>query len=202
MLNFSPWRDRSASTRLVLVRPAETDFRRKGRFEGNIDLPLTAGGRHQVERVEEDLRSMEGGVAAVYSGGDQAARETAEVLARLDSRRVRVLPQLSGVSFGLWEGQLAADVRNRHCRIYEQWRRDACSITPPCGEDMEHAAKRAGSAVRFIRKKHRKGSVIIVAADCLRGLIWCALNDQPPGRVFSVCRSLGAVEVAEYQGLS
>ena len=68
MLNFSPWRDRSASTRLVLVRPAETDFRRKGRLEGNIDLPLTAGGRLQVERVEDDLRAMEGGVAAVYSG--------------------------------------------------------------------------------------------------------------------------------------
>jgi len=56
---------------------------------------------------------------------------------------------------------------------------------------MDDAAKRASSALRLIRKKHRKGTVIVVASECLRGLIWCALNDQPAGKVF-----------AEYQGLS
>ncbi len=196
------WHDRSENTRLILVSPAETDFRRKGRLQGNVDIPLTQGGRMEVERWLDEVRPVADHVAAVYAGGDQAARETAAILARLDCQRVRVLPQLSGVSFGLWEGQLATDIHNRHLKMYEQWRRNACSITPPCGEDMEDAAKRASSAVRFIRKKHRKGSVIVVASECLRGLIWCVLNDEPAGRVFDVCRSLSPVEVAEYQGLS
>ena len=201
-MTFSSWRARGESTRLILVRPAETDFRRKGRLQGMVDIPLTPDGRNEVSRLVGEVRPMLSDLRAVYCGGDQASRETAVILSGLDSGRVRVLPQLAGVSFGLWEGQLAADVRNRHSRMYEQWRRDACSITPPCGEEMEVAAKRASSAVRLIRKKHRKGSVIVVASDCLRGLIWCALTDQPAGRVFQICRSLSPVEVAEYQGLS
>lgn len=196
------WRARRESTRLILVRPAETDFRRKGRLEGQVDLPLTPEGRREVVRLLGEVRPVADRLRAVYCGGDQASRETATALSGLDSGRIRVLPQLDGVSFGLWEGQLAVDVRNRHSRMYEQWRRDACSITPPCGEEMEIAAERASSALRLIRNKHRKGTVIVVASECLRGLIWCRLNDEPAGKVFQICRSLSPVEVAEYPELS
>jgi broad specificity phosphatase PhoE len=202
MLRFTTWRARPADTRLFLVRPAETEFGRKGRLQGHVDLPLTANGRDEVRELREYLAPLVEGLRAVYCGDEQATRETATALAALDSDRVRVLPQLAGVSFGLWEGQLAVDVRNRHSRMYDQWRRNACSITPPCGEDMESAAKRASSAVRFIRKKHRKGSVIVVASESLRGLIWCLLHDQPAGKVFEICSSLSAVEVVESRGLA
>ena len=206
MIAFPSRRARRAgrqSTRLVLVKPAETDFTRKGRLQGNVDLPLTSDGREQARRRMEEIRPLARGLRAIYCGSDQAARETAMMVSPLVSARlrIRVLPQLTGVSFGLWEGQLAIDVRYRHSRMYEQWRRNACSITPPCGEKMDLAAERASSAVRLIRKKHRKGTVIVVASDCLRGLIWCALNDQPAEKVFQICRGLSPVEVAEYQGL-
>jgi broad specificity phosphatase PhoE len=202
MIAFPKRRARRESTRLFLVRAAETDFGRKGRLQGNVDLPLTAEGRGEVLRQVEQLRPLVGGGATVYCGSDLAARETAILLSPLCSGRLRVLPQLAGVSFGLWEGQLAVDVENRHSRMYEQWLRNACCITPPGGEEMDRAAKRASSAVRLIRKKHRKGSVIVVASDCLRGLIWCALHDQPAENVFQICRGLSPVEVADYQGLS
>jgi broad specificity phosphatase PhoE len=187
---------------LVLVRPAETEFSRRGRLQGQVDLPLTPEGRREVQSMVGDLEREAPDIAAYYSGSDLAARQTAEMLAKPASLRVRVLPALSGVSIGLWEGQLVADVRHRHTRMYEQWRRDPCSITPPEGERMGAAEERAASAVRLIRKKHRKGSVVVVASDWVRGLIWCLLNDLPAASLFEVCRGLSAVEVVESERVS
>ena len=179
----------------VLVRAAETVFSRGGRLEGDVDVPLTPQGRARSRKVLDEVLRPLGVVDAVYSAGNQGSRETAEILAAANSNRVRVMDELDGVSFGLWEGQLVADVRQRHSRIWEQWMRDPLSITPPEGEEIGKAFARTGSALRSIRRKHREGIVAIVAPETIISLFYCHLSGRPADDVFRVGREIGKVEI-------
>jgi probable phosphoglycerate mutase len=181
--------------RLVLVPAAETDFDKKGRLEGDVDVPLTERGRAMSRRILEETLKPLGGVDAVYTAANRSSRETAEILVEANHGRVRVLPELRAVSLGLWEGQLVSDVRCRHERMYVQWRRDAASITPPGGEELESAYLRATNAVKRIRKKHKEGTVAVVASPLMISLVCCRLEGEPVGRALDVADGLDRVRV-------
>jgi probable phosphoglycerate mutase len=184
-----------SGVRVVLVRAGETEFTRAGRFQGDVDIPLTERGREQTRSVTEDVLDATGCVDAVYCAANQSARETAEIVASANSNRIRILPDLRGVSFGLWEGQLVTEVRHRHTRIFDTWRREPTSIAPPQGEEIEDAYSRAGSAVRSILKKHKDGAVAVVAPDAMIALLYCRLAELPANEVFQVEERLGRMEV-------
>jgi probable phosphoglycerate mutase len=173
---------------LLLVRAAETEFSRQGRLEGDVDIPLTDRGRRRCADLVPE------GVEHVYTAGNRSARETAEIVAGNGSKKVKVLDSLHGISLGLWEGQLASELRFRHGKVFESWVRDPLSVTPPAGESMEDAYARTGSALKAITRKHRKGTVAVVAQGAVISLLYCRLKALPPGRVFDVDRSLGDVE--------
>ena len=192
----SPAEGREGSgLQILLVRAAETPFSRQGRFEGDIDVPLTERGRRLCRRMLTEVLHPMGGVDGVYSAGNQGSRETAEILAAANSNRIRILPGLRGVSFGLWEGQLVTDVRHRHRRIFNQWQREPSSISPPEGEEMDCAIRRTHSAVRSISRKHRLGTVCVVAPGMVISLIYCHLMRIDPERVFEAAGDLSDVEV-------
>jgi len=186
--------------RLVFFRAAETGFTRAGRMEGNVDLPLTDRGRSSVGRLVTETLEPLGGPDAIYSAANQSSRETAEVVAGGNGMRVKVLSGLRGLALGLWEGQLLADVRQRHARIYENWSRDPLCITPPGGEEMEDALRRTKAAANTILKKHRRGTVAVVAPEAVIGLLCCHLGHCTPDRVFTLTRNLGPAEVVALTG--
>jgi broad specificity phosphatase PhoE len=177
---------------LVLVQAAETDFSRSGRLEGDVDVPLTPRGRMRSRRIMEEVLLPMGGVVAVYTARNQGSRETAEILAAANSNRIRVMDELKGVSFGLWEGQLVADVRQRHARIW-----DPMGMTPPEGEEMGRAFARTAVAVKAIRRRHRGGNVAVVAPEAVISLVYCHLKGRPAAEVFRIGREIGHFEIVK-----
>ena len=182
--------------RLVLIRAAETDFRRAGRMEGDVDLPLTERGRATARRLVADMDVP----VAVYCAANQSSRETAQIVAGGVGMKVKVLSGLRGLSLGLWEGQILADVRQRFARVYDCWQRDPFSITPPGGEEMEDAVRRTRSATNTILRKHRKGTVAVVAPETVIGLVRCHLGECPPDELFRPERRMGHAETVSMNG--
>ena len=186
--------------RLVLIRAAETGFRRSGRMEGDVDLPLTTRGRAGARRIAVTLAEEHQVPVALYCAANQSSRETAEIVAEGAGLRVKVLPGLRGLSLGLWEGQILADVRQRFARVYDCWKRDPFCITPPGGEDMEDAHRRTRAAVNTILRKHRKGTVAIVAPEFVIGLVRSHLGECPPDELFRHTGRTGHVETVSMSG--
>ncbi|MEN8152159.1 MAG: histidine phosphatase family protein [Planctomycetota bacterium] len=182
--------------RLVLIRAAETVFRRDRRLEGDVDLPLTDRGRADARRVA----AGSGAVEAVYSAGNRSSRETAEIVAKGVGLPLKVLSGLRGLSYGLWEGQMLVDVRQRFSRAYESWQRDPFCITPPGGEEMEDALRRTKAATNTILRKHRKGTVAVVAPEAVIGLVHCHLGECPPDELFRLTSRMGHVETVTMNG--
>jgi broad specificity phosphatase PhoE len=186
------------SIRLVLFAAAETEFARDGRLVGDLDLPLTERGREVSKERAAEFLEPDGDLQAVYSSPNQGARETAAILA--NGSRVKVIPELRGVALGLWEGQRREDVKHRHTRIYHSWCKDPVCISPPGGEEMTDAFLRTNTAVRTILKRHKRGSVAVVASETVIALLLCHLQGMTANRVFEVGRGLGPVEVVSING--
>lgn len=128
-------------TRLILVRHGETDWNRQLRFQGQVDVPLNATGREQALRVARRL--SEGEVHRVVSSDLSRARQTAEPLAELLSRRGApeplALAALREQSFGLVDGMSVDEIKRQHPAAWNQW----------VGFDADHAFEGGESTRRF-----------------------------------------------------
>jgi broad specificity phosphatase PhoE len=136
---------------VLLVRHGETSWNREGRYQGRTDIPLSADGVMQVQRLGERLRNI--ALARVIASPLGRARATAEAIvgsrelvrdarawssaieddelrdvSTLDHAGVRdasgieIDPGLLEISHGQWEGQLASEVELSHAEMFGVWR--------------------------------------------------------------------------------
>ena len=157
-------------SQIILIRPGCTEFDEQHRIQGNLDLPLSTGGRQQVERLLADLENVE--IDYLFSSPCEPARSTAEALGMARGISVREVEGLHNVNHGLWQGLKVEDVRRKHPKVFKQWQESPEAICPPGGELLTEAVARVRKALEKPLKK--KGNLAIVAADPLASII-CAL---------------------------
>ena len=136
-------------TELLLVRHAETEWNREGRWQGHADPPLNDAGRAQAHALAETLAGEE--VDAIYTSDLRRAAETAEILAAALGRPVTADPELREIDVGSWSGLTRAEVAER----YPDWETHD-------GESIEALQARVVAAVLRIARQHPDGQVLIV----------------------------------------
>jgi probable phosphoglycerate mutase len=99
---------------LYLIRHGETDWNRDARYQGQRDVPLNETGRAQSRRQGEMLKSLPGisSFDFVSSPLDRAIETMRIILSAIerDETAFQTDPQIRELSYGHWEGQLAADL--------------------------------------------------------------------------------------------
>jgi probable phosphoglycerate mutase len=99
---------------LYLIRHGETDWNRDARYQGQRDVPLNETGRAQSRRQGEVLKSLSGisSFDFVSSPLERAIETMRIILSALerDETAFATDPQIRELSYGHWEGQLAADL--------------------------------------------------------------------------------------------
>lgn len=174
--------------RIALVRPGATDFDEQGRIQGTLDIPLNEQGRLQVERMSGELAPLE--IDTVYCSQSQPAAETAELLGEALPAKVKQLSNMQNLDQGLWQGMLVEDVRLKQPKVYRQWQDQPDCICPPEGEMLSAARNRVNATLSKLIKKHRSGTIAVVAPEPLASLVRCCLG----------CGELGNLWRARRQG--
>jgi probable phosphoglycerate mutase len=99
---------------LYLIRHGETDWNRDARYQGQRDVPLNETGRAQSRRQGDVLKSLPGisSFDFVSSPLERAIETMRIILSALerDEMSFQTDPQIRELSYGHWEGQLAADL--------------------------------------------------------------------------------------------
>src|ERR1035437_10930157 len=127
-----------SSTRLLLWRHGQTQWNVEGRFQGQSDIPLDAGGQQQAERAARLLAALRPDV--IIASGLGRALATAAPLARLTGLTVTTDKDLRERQGGAWEGLTDAEIRARYPAEHAQW-------LAPDGEASAGVAGRAGAAL-------------------------------------------------------
>ena len=147
-------------TTFFLIRHAMTDAVSgrwiAGRRPG---LRLNAEGRAQADALAARLAPA--GIAALYSGPLERARETAEPLARALNLEARTLDAFDELHFGDWTGRTFDELESEAA-----WRRFNSfrgGTRPPGGELMLEAQARAVAALARLRDRHAGERVAVVS---------------------------------------
>ncbi|WP_323099745.1 histidine phosphatase family protein [Intrasporangium sp. YIM S08009] len=154
--------DRPAPRRIVLVRHAETVDNAARVWQGHKDTPLSDRGRAQVQAAAPHLAAYE--PALVISSDLQRAASTAEAIAELTGRTVRLDERLREVHVGQWQGMHADDVREQYPDVVAALDRGEDAPRGVTGETRADVAVRAGAALREVADALEPGQTAVVVA--------------------------------------
>jgi broad specificity phosphatase PhoE len=133
------------TARLLLVRHGITDWNREGRFQGRLDPPLSADGRHEAQLLAERLVEDGDRPSLVVSSPLTRALETARILA--GGSPVMTDARLTEIAQGAWEGRTHTELERDDRERYARWRASRGAEPPPDGEALAAAGERGAAGV-------------------------------------------------------
>jgi broad specificity phosphatase PhoE len=177
---------------LSLVRCGESAWASNGRMEGAADLPLADEGTASV--AADAARLDPRGAGVVFHPADEAAAETARIVAEAVGARTKAVGELGDPHLGLLEGLTESEFAERFPKRYKQWQEDPLSMTPPEGEEIAEARHRIFAAVARLLRRSRHDEVAVVLHRLGTGLLACWLADRPASELWPVLRARPRVE--------
>lgn len=166
--------------RLMLVRHGETEWNAQRRYQGQSDVPLSALGRRQAERVAERLAGRK--IDAVYASDLSRAWETAQIIVAGSGLRVIPEPRLRELKFGVLEGLTFDEAREQYPEMIAAWL-DDFNRPPEGAERIEAFIARIVSLLDELKRKHDEQIVLLVAhggslSEILRVVLGLSRNQR------------------------
>jgi len=158
-------------TRLLLVPSGLTDWHEQHRIAGDTDLPLSAAGVVQANAHGPALGPFN--PTAVYSGSEEAARQTASLIAKGLGLRTRSIAGLKEVSLGHWQGLSHEEFEDRFERVDKVWQSEPLAVTPPEGESLSEAETRLCAALQKLVKRKADDTLVIVLGPFACAVVRC-----------------------------
>lgn len=175
-----------------LMRCGETTWAREGRIRGQTDLPLSSSGRSAVCADVARLAGVK--IAAVYHPGDEAAGESAHLVADATGAKIRKVEDLADPDLGLLEGLTEQMFCERYAKRFKAWREDPMALSPPDGESLIDARARLLESVARIIRRSKGNEIVFVLHDLAMGMLRCWLADQPTSDFWSVMKDRPRLE--------
>jgi broad specificity phosphatase PhoE len=182
-------------SRILLLRPGATDYDEQGRIKGSLDIPLSEKGSSQVTRVIEELEGMP--IQIVFTSPCRSAVQTGEALGAACGAKIKRVEGLRNLNFGLWQGKLIEDVRQKQPKVYRQWQDHPENVSPPEGEMLSAAQERIRETLNALLRTHSKGLIAIVASEPLATIIRSHLQQSDLGDLWKTERACGSWELIE-----
>jgi broad specificity phosphatase PhoE len=163
---------------LYLIRHGETDWNREARYQGQRDIPLNDTGRTQARRHGEVLQKLLPSIANFDFVCSPLFRsiETMRIIRStlsLDPEDFRIVPEIAELSYGHWEGELAAELSARDPEGVAEKAADPFGWRPRGGESYRDLENRVSVWLRDVTENTvavSHGGVSRVARGALLGL--------------------------------
>jgi broad specificity phosphatase PhoE len=164
---------------LIAVRHGETEWNVQRREMGQLDSPLTARGRKQVERLAQRLRGQR--IAALYTSDLGRAVDTANAIAAACGVMPVRDPGLRERDLGIFQGMTRAEMAERFPREFADYLAIGHEYPIPDGESGVQRTERSVRALTAIAERHAAGTVVAVThGSFLMGFLEHVLA-MPPG---------------------
>ena len=161
--------------RLILIRHGDLGARRRGRYIGRTDAPLSAEGRRQAAALAGPLARLNG--ASLLVSPLRRTRETAAI-ALGPGANFTVDSDLREIDFGHWEGMGFAEILAADPAAVDRWAALAEDFTFPEGESIGNFRTRIGAAAGRIAADPAGTAVVVTHGGVIRFLI-CHFLELP-----------------------
>jgi broad specificity phosphatase PhoE len=148
-------------TQLLIIRHGRTDWNRVERFRGRAELELDEVGVKQAEATAKRVTDYP--VKAIYCSPLKRALTTASVIARSLNLEAKLLPGISDIDFGLWQGLSPEEATARDGTLYTTWLKNPQLVRFPEGESLTEVRQRAALAVDELVKQYPEVTIALVS---------------------------------------
>ncbi len=185
--------------RVLLARHGETPWNAEGRYQGQIDIPLSPVGERQAALLAERLADIR--ITRAVASPLVRAKRTAEIA--LGDTRAAMLsfePDLKEIAHGTWEGKLASEIRAEDAERLLAWREapETVLMPGPDGESLSMVLERAWSG--FNRACEGLGDddiLLVVAHDAVNRVILCQLLGIPLSKLWGFRQAPSTLNLLE-----
>ena len=171
--------------RILLARHGETPWNAEGRYQGQIDIPLSPVGEGQANALGQRLKDVriDRAVASPLSRAQLTAR-----LALGDARAdmLQTDADLQEIAHGEWEGLLASEIQQKDPARLLAWREEPENVLMPGGESLRQLLDRSWRGLaRATEGLGEDDTLLVVAHDAVNRVLLCRILGLPIARLWT-----------------
>ncbi|HTL98024.1 MAG TPA: histidine phosphatase family protein [Holophagaceae bacterium] len=182
--------------RVLLCRHGETPWNAEGRYQGQIDIPLSETGERQAATLGARLK--EAPIARAVASPLSRARRTAELAL---GTRAGMLSTESGfleIAHGAWEGKLASEIEAEDGPRLKAWRQAPDTVQMPGGESLQQVLDRAWPAfVSACAGLGAEDTLLLVAHDAVNRVLLARILGLPLARIWAFRQAPATLNLLE-----
>lgn len=183
-------------TRIYLMRHGEVANGGEKRYNGHIDIDITAKGEEQMHRLAGRLAGNP--ITAVYSSDLIRSVKGATIISGSLGLSFTPLRELRERSVGKWEGLTAEEIKARFPEEYRAWRSDLLNYRPPGGECLMDVQHRILPAYRALVTSHPGEEIALLLHGGVNRVILAEAFGMPLPNLFRIDQAFGALNIIEH----
>ncbi len=183
-------------TRVYLMRHGEVANGGQKRYNGHIDVDITATGVEQMHRLAGLLADKP--ITAVYSSDLIRSVRGAEIIAKRLKCSTTPLRQLRERSVGVWEGLTVDEIKERFPGEYQLWRADLLNYRPSGGECVTDVRDRIIPEYERLVSAHAGQELALLLHGGVNRVILAHVLGLELNNLFRLDQSFGALNIIEH----
>ena len=183
--------------RILLARHGETKWNAEGRYQGQVDVPLSEVGEAQARLLGDRLREVR--IDRAVASPLSRAKRTAELaLGAARESLLRLDSGLAEIAHGTWEGLLASEIGAMDGERLRAWREAPESVQMPQGESLQQVLDRAWPALeRATLDLGPEDTLLLVAHDAVNRVLLCRILGLPLSRLWTFRQAPTTINLLE-----
>jgi len=149
------------TTRIFLLRHAETEWNEQKRLQGNQDSALTERGRAQANALRQALQQLH--FDRAYVSPLLRARETLRILLQGRDIETVVADNLAEIKLGPWEGKTLSEAERSHPLEYDAFWNQPDSFNLAGAETFQQLQRRVVAELESVFATEKHNSIVIVS---------------------------------------
>lgn len=183
--------------RVMLARHGETAWNAEGRYQGQIDIPLSPIGEAQARALGTRLREVP--IMRAVASPLARAQRTAELALGPDRAGMLTLDRdLLEIAHGDWEGQRADQIAATDSARFAAWRSAPDSVQMPGGESLAQVLERAWRGfAHACDGLQDSDTLLVVAHDAVNRVLLCRVLGIPLARFWGFRQAPATLNLLE-----
>jgi len=156
-------------TRLIILRHGETVWNAEGKFQGQMDSPLTPLGIEQSNALAARLSHYQ--FTALYSSDLGRARQTAKLIAQKTGHEIRFDARLRERNLGSFQGFTRSQSEHAFPAEFARFTSSDMDYVPPEGESFNQSAARIMACLEELARAHAGQQIVLISHGAVLGAV-------------------------------